>query len=283
MSTTGYAPAIVLAGPLPAPLPYGLFSVATIVGGEERWGGGANITPYPDRQHLDVFDICSSGTYRQKNDGVDEENENAYPFFLPFTVYLTDLCTARGMGTDSALDDRARLAFQAVEQWAVEHEFAFGTGMPANPFLTDGDYEDIVTGARGLLESLALLEKRIGDTGKAGVIHTDRATASAWSYAGALRVVGEKLVTYLGTPVAAGGGYAGMVPDGDPWPSEDQGYAFATGPVEIRREDSITILPGSLAEALDRSQNLVTYRAERDYLVEWDRQLQAAILVDRSL
>ena len=74
-----------------------------------------------------------------------------------------------------------------------------------------------------------------------------------------------------------------MVPDGDPWPSEDQSYAIATGPVEIRREDSITMLPGSLAEALDRSQNLVTYRAERDYLVEWDRQLQAAILVDRSL
>ena len=115
------------------------------------------------------------------------------------------------------------------------------------------------------------------------MIHADRAVVSAWSYGGALRIDGAKLVTYLGTPVAAGGGYAGMVPDGSANPSADQGYAFVTGPVEIRRDDSITMLPGSLAEALDRSQNLVTYRAERDYLVEWDRQLQAAILVDRSL
>jgi hypothetical protein len=283
MSSTGYAPAIVLAGPLPAPLPFGLFSAATIVGGEERWGGGVNVTPYPDTQHLDVFDICSAGTDRTKNDGVDDGFDQAYPFFLPFTVYLTDLCNARGMGRDSALDDRARLAFQAIEQWAVEHEFAFGTGMPANPFLTDSDYEDIASGAHSSLEALALLEKRLGDTGKAGVIHADRATVSAWSYGGALSVVGEKLVTYLGTPVAAGGGYAQMVPDGSANPAPDQGYAFVTGPVEIRRDDSITILPGSLAEALDRSQNLVTYRAERDYLVEWDRQLQAAILVDRSL
>jgi len=278
------APPIVLAGPLPAPLPFGLFSAATLVGEpNERWGNGARINPYPTIEHLAIFDPCSTGTFRVKNDGEDEANSRlADGLFQAFTVYLTDLCTSRGIGTDAELDRRARVAFQAVEQWAVEHEFAFGTDMPSNPYLTDSDYFDIDVGAKGKLEALALLEGAIGDTGKAGIIHTDRPTASAWSSIGALRVVGDKLLTYLGTPVAAGGGYRGMIPDGNAALGEDEGWAIATGPVEIRRSDEIEMLPGTLAEALDREHNLVTYRAEREYLVDWDLQLQAAILVDRS-
>jgi hypothetical protein len=278
------APPIVLAGPLPQPLPFGLFSVATTVDEpSDRWGNGVRVNPYPDRQHLQTFDPCSSGTFREKDDGVDEEYQPTNDWlFNAFTVVLTDLCTSRGIGTDAQLDNRARLAFAAVEQWAVEHEFSQGILLPTNPYLTDGSYFDIDVGAKGKLEALALLEGAIGDTGKAGVIHADRPTASAWSSIGALRVVGDKLLTYLGTPVAAGGGYRGMIPDGNAALGEDEGWAIATGPVEIRRSDEITMLPGSLAEALDRETNLVTYRAERDYLVDWDLQLQAAILVDRS-
>ena len=52
---------------------------------------------------------------------------------------LTDVCSGRGIGTDSALDGRARAAFAAVEQWGVEHELATGEGMPSNPYLGDGN------------------------------------------------------------------------------------------------------------------------------------------------
>jgi len=155
--------------------------------------------------------------------------------------------------------------------------------MPSNPYLTDGDYEDIApVGAYSPAEGLALLERRLGDSGRAGIIHADRGVVSSWSSLGALRVVGDKLLTYLSTPIAAGGGYNQMTPDGSAQPALDQGYAIVTGPVEVRRSE-IYLLPGTLAEALDRENNVVTFRAERNYLVDWDTQLQAAVLVDRSL
>jgi hypothetical protein len=278
MSTT-FGPPIILAGPLPAPLPFGLFAAATIVDEPtERWGNGANVRGYPEGP-ASTYDPCSAGTFRAK----DIPEQPASPFFSAFGVYLADQCFGRGIGTDAQLENRARLAFTAVEQFAVEREFASGVLMPSNPYLADGNATIVGGGAVGPAEGLALLEEEIGDTGKAGIIHADRATASAWSSLGALRNVGDNLVTYLGTRVAAGGGYVDVTPDGEAAAAGDQGWAFATGPVEIRRSDEIEILPGSIAEALDRETNLITYFAERNYLVDWDTQLQAAVLVDRSL
>jgi hypothetical protein len=278
MSTT-FGPPIILAGPLPQPLPYGLFSAATIVGeADDRWGNGAYIRPYSP-ELPEAWDPCSSGTFREK----DTPEQPELALFAAFGLVLTDVCAGRGIGTDAALDGRARAAFAAVEQWGVEHEFATGDLMPSNPYLGDGNADVLASGAAtGKLEALALLELAIGATGRAGIIHADRGIVSAWSSLGSLRIDGGKLLTYNGTPVASGGGYAGVQPDGESAAGADQGWAFATGPVEIRRFDDIEILPGSLAEALDRETNIVTYRAERSYLVDWDTQLQAAILVDRS-
>ena len=42
------------------------------------------------------------------------------------------------------------------------------------------------------------------------------------------------------------------------------------------------MLPENVAEALERQTNLITYRAERTYVVDWDLCLQAAVLVDWS-
>lgn len=279
MSVT-FGPPIILAGPLPQPLSFGLFSAATLVGeASERWGNGANVRPYPPGP-ASTFDPCSSGTFRDKD--IPEQPDGA--FFQAFGVYLADQCAGRGIGTDEALTGRARAAFAAVEQYAVEQEFASGTLMPANPYLADGNADVLAAGAAvGLVEALALLELEIGDTGKAGIIHADRGIVAGWSSLGALRVAGQRLETFNGTPVASGGGYRGVAPDGEAAPSSDQGWAFATGPVEIRRSDEIEILPGSIAEALDRTTNLITYLAERNYLVDWDTQLQAAVLADRSL
>lgn len=274
------APPINLAGPLPQPLPFGLFSAATIVPeASDRWANGAVVRPYPPGP-ASTFDACSTGTFRDKE--IPEQPDT--PLFEAFGVYLADQCSSRGVGTDAALDGRARAAFAAVEQWAVEHEFATGSRQPTNPYLADGDAQVLASGAAvGLLEALALLELAIGDTGQAGIIHADRGIVSGWSSLGALRIAGDKLLTFNGTPIAAGGGYNDVQPEGESAPTTDTGWAFATGPVEVRRFPEIEIIPGSLAEALDRETNLVTYLAERSYLVDWDTQLQAAVLADRSL
>ena len=56
----------------------------------------------------------------------------------------------------------------------------------------------------------------------------------------------------------------------------------ATGPIDIRRGD-VEVLPPVIRQTLDRRTNVITYRVERDYLVDWDTVLQAAVLVDRTL
>ena len=278
MSTT-FGPPVVLAGPLPTPYPHGLFSAATLVPeAGERWGNGATIRPYPNGEPF-VFDPCFAGTFRVKE--IPEQPEAQ--LFAAFTVYLADRCAARGIGTDDALTERARLSLLAVEQWAVEQELVSGGVMTANPYLADGNATLLMSGAAVAAdEALALLEAAIGDSRRAGVIHAGRATASAWSSLGGLRVQGEKLLSGLSTPIAAGGGYQNTVPDGEGGLSDTQEWAWATGPVEIRRSE-VEVFPGTLAEALDRETNEVTYYAERNYLVDWDTQLQAAVLVDRSL
>jgi hypothetical protein len=278
MSTT-FGPPAVLDGPLPAPYPYGLLAAATVVPEtDERWANGARVWGYPAGPP-ETFDPCSAGSFRVKEEG----GIIPLPLFGAYTAYLAITCTARGIGSDSEFQDRARLAFLAVEQYAAELELARGLTMPANPYLGDANADVLGGAAVGPEEGLALLEGAIGSSGRAGMIHAGRDTASAWGTTGGLRVQSDRLLTFLGTPVAAGGGYQGVVPDGEAALSADQGYAFATGPVQVRRSAAVEILPGTLAEALDRENNVVTFRAERNYLVDWDTQLQAAVLVDRSL
>jgi hypothetical protein len=274
MSTT-FGPPVILNGPLPAPLPFGLFSAATIVGEpDERWGNGAVVRMYPCKVP-NVWDPCSTGSDRVKS---ESDQAGSAPLFTAFVVYLDDQC--RGGGTSEDLDERMRAAFAASEQWAVEQELATGGMMPSNPYLGDADAN--ILGPADPVEALALLERAIGQGGKSGIIHADRQTATAWAAHSLLRVNGDKLFTMLGTPVAAGAGYDGADPASGDTATAGQGWAFGTGGVEIRRSE-IEILPGSISEALDRAQNLVKFKAERDYLVTWDTCVHAAVLVDRSL
>ena len=87
------------------------------------------------------------------------------------------------------------------------------------------------------------------------------------------------LITVNGTRVVSGGGYEGATPSGGGAAAAGQSWAFATGPVEVRHSE-VAVL--DIAEVLDRSNNDVTFRAERYVLATWDTQLQAAVLIDWS-
>jgi hypothetical protein len=84
------------------------------------------------------------------------------------------------------------------------------------------------------------------------------------------------LETPNGTPVATGGGYIGAEADGDA-PDTGNSFVFATGPVEVRLAPVSTL---EIAEVLDRSDNTVTFRAERYALAIWDTCLQVAVEID---
>lgn len=279
MSQATLGPPRVLDGPIPVPPRYSLLVNALIVDDlDYHWMAGGAIYPYPSLEDGAAHNACASGTYREKLEG----GVISSPEFAAFTVYVAETCTARGIGSDEEFQARAVVALNALEAALVEQEFAMGDAMPSNPHLADTSLPNYATlGTLAPLESMARLENAIAETGKMGLIHADPATVTAWVADHVVEREGAYLRTVAaGTPVVSGYGYVGAHPIGQSAPAAGTGWAWATGPVEIRRSN-IELLPGSLAQALDRSNNVVTYRAERHYLVDWDTELQAAVLVDR--
>jgi hypothetical protein len=115
------------------------------------------------------------------------------------------------------------------------------------------------------------------------MIHASPAVAASMNGTGGynLDVVSGRLVTSVnGTPVASDGGYIGASPALHAPLTAGQGWAFATGPVQVRRGPEIEIIAEDIAQSMDRSTNEVTFRAERPYLVTWDTALQAGVLID---
>lgn len=282
MSQVGYGVPVRLDGPLPQKRASTLLDVATLIDDpDEHWLNGALVLPYPsDAGH--VSDPCASGSTRTKASGTLPESKH----FGAFTAYLPVKCTTRGVGADPQwFVDRARAALVAVESTIAERVLATGEGMDAaQPHLTDGNLVEINSGAAlGPTEALARLENAIADTGSDGVIHADPGTVTAWDAGGALQPPrGNVLQTANGTLIVSGAGYRNVHPDGAGAPSATRAWAFATGPLQVRRTE-IFILPGDYKQAIDRAVNDVEFLAERHMLVDWDGVLQAGVLVDRSL
>lgn len=294
--STGHGPLWRVDGPLPIPSQYGLLQAARSplvriipdadAQGVERWANGVEVYPYPpDAGH--GFDSCS--VYGSNPQEKEEGSPIDLPQFDALTVYLAETCSSFGIGNDEQFRARAVAAFAAVEGRVVEREFMCGDVFPGQPHLADGEgtFPNGDT-ATSVMSGLALLEDLIGSSGRAGLIHASPAIATALAYGhllepsqGVLRTVGN------GTVVVPGQGYsnadgAGCAPAGHATPSATESWMYATGPVDIRRTD-VEMLPGELSQALDRENNVVTYRAERYYLADWDAALQAAVLVDRCM
>lgn len=247
-----------------------------------RWGNGAQVYPYP----IDTgysWDPCSTGTMRTKADG----QTPPLPTFAAFTAYLPETCTSSRIVSQAYFTARAQLAFAAVESAIYENVLAEGGALNGSgqPYLGDSNMTVLGGGAVSPEEGLALLEDAIGSTHRQGMIHATPATVTAWTFTGpAIDKEGAVLKTRVGTSVVSGDGYIGVKPDDhNAGLSATQAWAFASGPVQVRREAQIRIYPDQLKQALDRSENIVTYRAERDALVTWDTALQVGVLVDRSI
>lgn len=280
MSSVTLGPPRVLDGPAPVPPRYSLLVNAQIIEDlDYHWMAGGQVYPYPGLEDGSTQAPCGDGTDREKIEGGVAPG----PEVGAFTAYVAETCTARGIGNDEDFRDRAVVALNGLEAALVEREFATGYAKPDNPYLADVSLPNYATlGTLAPLEALARLENAIAGTGKMGVIHTDPATATAWAGQYLIEKEGSFMrAVATGTPIVVGYGYVGAKPDGTGALAADQGYAWATGPVQLRRS-GIEMVPGTLAEALDRQHNVVTYRAERHYLVDWDTELQTAVLVDRT-
>lgn len=268
-------PPYLVDGPRPLPPDYSLLATANIPDTPDpHWQNGVEVWSYPpDLPHS--WDPCSSGSDRVKAEG----GTIPLPQFGAFIVYFSETCTTRSIRTPEEFIARATTAFNATVSYAVEQEFALGTAMGLiNPYLTDTNL-DVLNGgaATPALEALSWLERAIATTGRKGLIHASPQIVTRW---GDFRVkdVAGRLQSIVGTPVAAGQGYSGVEADGTGGVAGAD-WAFATGPVDIRRS-GMRVYPENISEALLRSENLVTYYVEETFAVDWDTVLQSGILVD---
>lgn len=275
-----------LLAPIPQPPSFDLLAAATLIPPtNNRWlGGGWTGGDAPGPAF--TFDPCSSGTNRVKEPG----GRIATQMNGTFVVYQPAFCTASTFGPDPQWAfDRLELVFQAFEGAAIERMLATGDNGQTilGPYLGDPNMEILGSGAVSPRLALQLLETAVALHAN-GMIHAAPATFTAWAADFLVVPKGNVMRTQRGTPVAVGPGYIGATPNGQSAPADNTEWAFASSPIEIYREQTIKIIPGNYAEMLDRSNNDVSFIAERSYLFNWiGRQAsddadhtQAGVLVD---
>ena len=276
MSITAVGPALNLDGPLPVAPPYSLLSIpgVLVTGDDGRWMNGVNVWGYPEDTPA-LWEPCSSGTFRTKEEGGDFPT----PRFDPFGIYEAISCTGMSVANDwRGFANRAERVLLATQSFAVEEALSQGVDLSGNPFFGDANLSILAGGAAQTPEvGLRYLEDAIGATGRGGIIHATPAVVAAWEFE-ALET-GAYLQTPNGTPVASGGGYIGADPVSGATPAAGQAWAFATGPVEVRLSD-VQMVGDDINGTLDTSNNDVIFRAEKYALAVWDTALQAGVLID---
>lgn len=272
-STLAYGPPIAVDGPLPVAPPHSLLTIPGVLStpGMGHWMNGVGVWSYP----VDIpetWDPCSTGTFRTKIEG----SAIPSPLFGPFIAYLPITCSSVSIGDPDEFRDRATRVLEATESRAVEHALSQGVPLSSNPFFGDSDLTQWGGGAVTPEVGLRWLEYAIGRTGRQGLIHAPPEVVAAWAWTH-LEEQDATLYTPNGTPVASGDGYQGADPVTKASPASGQSWAFATGPVQVMHAE-VNVL--QIADVLDRSNNDVTYRAERLVVASWDTALQAGVLID---
>ena len=254
--------------------------------GVERWINGVILYPYPS-QVASVWNACAPASeFVPKGTGA----ELTQPEFAAMTVYLAETCTSSKVWNQEAFQARATLALGATYSASVAREFMGGAVLPLNPHLADGNGTfPNGNAATTSTEALALLEGEIAKSGKRGVIHVSPMMATVLMSRFLAIDVDGVIRTRLGTVILPDAGYVyGSTPFGHAAPGARQEWMYATGPIEVRRSAVFTV-PGDVSQALDRGTggagdagpNSITYRAEQFIVVDWDQQLQSAVLADR--
>lgn len=296
---------ILLDSPLPQPPLFTLMGAATVVpmGADEHFLEGIAARSWPC-WGAQTWEWCNHTG--NKNIG----GALANPTFVGFTAYVGEQCNARGIAPDE-FRDRAATILNVVESYAIEREFYTGatsgspglaTAVPV-PGGTDATIYPSASTAQTAVEGLAQLEAAIATTGRRGFIHASPSLVTAWRSKHLIERVTSttpsQLQTVLGSIVVPGSGYqevaslmnieAGSAattpvpPVAHTAPTGAQEWAYATaGPIEVRRSNGLDLIPETPAEALDRTTNLLTYYAERHYVLNWDACFKAAVKIDRT-
>lgn len=285
---TAVGPALNIDGPVPVRPPQSLLETPLFDAAGNRVGvvvdedatrvlNGVNVWMYP-AGCSDLWEPCSDGTFRTKVD----TSEQLTPRFDSFVVYKTITCSTISMGDPVEFSARATAVLDATLSAGVERALAEGVEGSSNPFFGDGNVNVLNAGAATTpKEGVAFLEEAIGAACRRGVLHLTPAVVAALP--APFQEEGT-LMTANGTPVVSGMGYQNVDTPFLTTPGTTEDWVFATTGVEVY------LGPVSMTtakESIDRSDNVVTFRAEKYVLAVWDGvdpegdDLQAAaVLVD---
>lgn len=280
-----------LSVPAPTEPRYNLVRTATVVNeADDRWGAGAALEGYITPSIQTASDVCgpqAARTYANPAAGGD---------FNAFSVLMGAKCTSRSVGNYDEFRRRLVALFRAVESKGAEAELERGAALTTpnnNPALINNPTLVSGTTATNPTNALALLEQAIADVGIAGMIHASVRVATMWQRLNLLTPDGSgataTLRTGLGTPVVPGRGYTGAQPVDAGGAAQGAAntalieWAYASGPVEIRRQANEETLIPDLQRAMARRTNDVFADVSRLYLVTWDQSVHAAVRIDRSL
>lgn len=284
----------------PIPAPVGLLASALSPpdSEDERWVNGFAF------QALDCipggrFDPCAEDLNLVIPDNADS------PDYVPFAVWAGYKCSPWDPVFDWARAVTDALLAIEEEQIAAElwrGDIARAEAHP-NRYLTDVDSDNLSSSALAANDALACLEQYLAQCngGQQGMIHASRQLITLWHFGGALRREGRRIYTIHDTVVVPGTGYDGSGPaeGAEPEPAGSTQWAYATGPVTVRREPlrdvevdvpdigggraTITVpqvIGGPNWEGIDRATNTTEARAERRAAATWSGCCHAAVEVD---
>ena len=253
---------------------------------DERWVEGFSFTPSGCATGGVTGAQCPPDQPQTK----DEEDLPPVVTYVPFAVYVSARCsTMGGRPTLDALMVRAAIVLDAVTDKQLEAEFWTGAFAQANSlpnnYLTNVSSLENLTPASALIGgayALAALQEYLADCndGSRGMIHATRATVTMWfEQQAGLRREGNLILDAYDNLIVPGVGYPGTGPGDVAEADSDTSWAYATSMVEVKI-GSVLPLPGTVAQAVNRSTNDVVFRAEKPVAAFWDGCCHAGVRVN---
>lgn len=264
-----------VAAPVPSSLPFGLFSVATMVPSDQdpHWQAGVqweSVACGPSG----IYSDCSCNFPATTKTYVA-----GTPLVVatPFTVYGSFSCSPIGRQDDAF--DRARAHLYAGEERAVELAIATQTTHTSQALnsTTTVDITPVIAAVHTpvtVSQGVAMLESYIGAHASGqGVILANRREVTLMGRDHVLldpKPSDSVLYTKLLTPIGAMGGFDGKTGPSATAAAVGNAWLFALGGRPIVRRSDVLMVTGQLEDSLNRSNNNLNILAERTYVVGWD-------------
>lgn len=222
-----------------------------------------------------------------------------------FTVYAEEKRTTLGFTINDYIG-RAQRHLALTEGYQVEKELwsgairqaanAAGAGLAQDQWLAQTVTATLLNGGTALPFGRAYntLVQAMADAsgGEVGMIHGQSGilpvidTLMIGSPVPAPGTNGQgrpvsRVLDERGNVIVPGFGYANTSPAGVAAPV-GQFWLYGTSIMRIWRDD-VVVVPDTYAQAVDRVVNNIDFRAQRTYLVDWDRSMHFAILADATV